>query len=593
MISAQFLAEWAIRSSILISIGALLPRLLKVKDATVKLSVCLAVVCGSLAMPLLSTAIPKWPLSIAPVAAAKTQLVVPASIATYGDVLQSAQRSTESTIHIGWGTAALAIYALVAGWLLLRLTAGMLVVRNLRRRSRPTGLSANGVEVRESEHVPSPLTIGMLDPVIVLPVDWQEWQRAKLDAVLAHESSHVERRDPALQFLSSLHRALLWHNPLSWMLHRQIVRLAEEASDDAAVAVTRDRAFYAEMLLDFMQRGVRVNWQGVAMARYGNPGNRIDRILDSTMISAGVTRKGIAAILVLAAPLAYLTAAAVPTRVAQTRTEIVTEAPTAVRQDKAGRSTPTLMAAAQTAAKDRGSESGAIRRYMIFLGDSESGSWDSRDPVDQQGLRTRFGKRFAWFRQGGAEHVVTDASVLGDLERAMEPQRKVNAMQDQVNQLQAGVNRLQDTVNSHQNDINGEQNKVNLQQADMNAAQQQVNQRQNLMNRIQHAGQNEDKEAVIRELEKLLSELRASGKSTTQSDMNRLQAQVNEAQDRVNRMQQKMNDEQGRVNAEQHKVNVEQQKVNQEQHRVSAEFNRRVQEIFDSAIRRGLTQRVN
>ena len=94
-------------------------------------------------------------------------------------------------------------------------------------------------------------------PAIVLPGDWREWDAAKLDAVLAHERSHIRRRDPAVQVLSAIHRALLWHSPLSWFLHRRIVRVAEEASDDAAVAATRDRASYAEVLLEFMQRGVR------------------------------------------------------------------------------------------------------------------------------------------------------------------------------------------------------------------------------------------------------------------------------------------------------------------------------------------------
>ena len=136
---------------------------------------------------------------------------------------------------------------------------------------------------------------------------------AKLDAVLAHERSHIRRHDPAVQLLSAIHRALLWHSPLSWFLHRRIVRVAEEASDDAAVAATRDRASYAELLLDFVQRGARrASWQGVPMARYGRPDERIHRILDGTALSRGVTRWSVAAILALGSPLAYVVAAAHP-----------------------------------------------------------------------------------------------------------------------------------------------------------------------------------------------------------------------------------------------------------------------------------------
>jgi beta-lactamase regulating signal transducer with metallopeptidase domain len=88
--------------------------------------------------------------------------------------------------------------------------------------------------------------------VIVLPSDWRHWDEGKLDAVLAHERSHIRRHDPAVQLLSAIHRALLWHSPLSWFLHKRIVCVAEEASDDAALVATSDRAFYAETLLGFM-----------------------------------------------------------------------------------------------------------------------------------------------------------------------------------------------------------------------------------------------------------------------------------------------------------------------------------------------------
>jgi RND family efflux transporter MFP subunit len=120
-----------------------------------------------------------------------------------------------------------------------------------------------------------------------------------------------------VQLLSAIHRALLWYSPLSWFLHRRIVRVAEEASDDAAVAASGDRALYAEVLLDFMQgpggspvRGA--GWLGVPMSRYGRPDARIHRILDGTALSRGVTRWSVAAILAMGSPLAYVVAASGP-----------------------------------------------------------------------------------------------------------------------------------------------------------------------------------------------------------------------------------------------------------------------------------------
>ena len=115
-----------------------------------------------------------------------------------------------------------------------------------------------------------------------------------------------------MQLLSAIHRAVLWHTPASWLLHRRIVRVAEEVSDDEAIAISPDRASYAQVLLDFMQRGV--SRPGVPMARYGRQDERIGRILSGATLSRGVTRRSLAAIVILAAPVAYVTAAARPER---------------------------------------------------------------------------------------------------------------------------------------------------------------------------------------------------------------------------------------------------------------------------------------
>ena len=139
------------------------------------------------------------------------------------------------------------------------------------------------------------------------------WDAPKLDAISRMSGLASCVMIPLLQMLSVIHRALLWHSPLSWFLHQRIVRVAEEASDDAALAVTSDRASYAELLLEFMQRGIRgTNWMGVPMARYGRADQRILRILDGKTLSRGVTRWTVAAIVALSLPIAYVVAAVRP-----------------------------------------------------------------------------------------------------------------------------------------------------------------------------------------------------------------------------------------------------------------------------------------
>jgi uncharacterized protein (TIGR03435 family) len=195
--------------------------------------------------------------------------------------------------------------------MLLRLVASLLVGLRLLGRSRATGQVTGEIEIRESGDLAAPLTVGILRPAIVLPADWRDWDSMRLEAVLAHERSHIQRHDLWVQLLSGIHRALLWCSPLSWFLHRRIAQTAEEASDDAAVAAIRDHVLYAEMLLDFMQRGVwNAGFGGVSMARYGSPEKRIRRVLNSSAFSRGVTGRSVAAIVAVASPLAWVIATA-------------------------------------------------------------------------------------------------------------------------------------------------------------------------------------------------------------------------------------------------------------------------------------------
>ncbi len=343
MSAVPFLAGWALRSAMLISVGAFLLWVLRVKDPAVRLAAWIAMLCGSLAVPLLTTTLPEARLAAirvakpaAPARASGTLWALDQAALALGGA-DSGQRSGNSTggasvaPRYDWPRLALTIYFTLTAVLLLRLCAGLVLSGRLRRCSHPAGRTAEGIELLESDDVSGPLTLGIVRAAIVLPRDWRDWDGVKLDAVLAHERSHIARRDPAVQLLSAIHRALAWHNPLSWFLHRRIVRTAEEASDDAAVAAVRDRASYAAMLLEFMERGLRApKWQGVAMARYAKPEERIHRILEGTP-SRGITRWSVAAVLALASPLVFLAAAAhlerAPVQVSQAAAAAVLVAP--------------------------------------------------------------------------------------------------------------------------------------------------------------------------------------------------------------------------------------------------------------------------
>ena len=197
-----------------------------------------------------------------------------------------------------WALIAVAIYLAMAGLLLSRLFIGWIFGRRLiraavairdPRASLSLSLRAFPGHLREtpllaeSDAVLVPVTLGVARPVILLPADWREWDSDKLNAVLAHELSHIGRGDALMQRFTKLHRAIFWFSPLAWWLDRELARLAEEASDEAALAGGADRERYAEILVRFFETiragSGRVWWQGVSMAAGGDAARRVDRIL--------------------------------------------------------------------------------------------------------------------------------------------------------------------------------------------------------------------------------------------------------------------------------------------------------------------------
>jgi uncharacterized protein (TIGR03435 family) len=130
----------------------------------------------------------------------------------------------------------------------------------------------------------APVTVGWLQPIVILPVGWPEWPAAQLAVVLAHEQEHARRRDPLMQFLALLNRALFWFHPLAWWLERRLSALAEEACDAAVLERGHDPYDYSCYLLEMARTversGVRIKVLGMAMPGSSLP-QRIRQILSA------------------------------------------------------------------------------------------------------------------------------------------------------------------------------------------------------------------------------------------------------------------------------------------------------------------------
>ncbi len=237
---------------------------------------------------------------------------------------------------IQWSLIGAAVYVAITLLLLARLIVGIVFSRRLARSARTireqrvaqrlaSRTYASGLttvpRVAESELISVPVTVGAFRSTILLPAGWGEWDDAKLDAVIAHETSHVVRGDALTQRLSLLHRAIFWFSPLSWWLDRHLADLAELASDEAALSCGTDRNEYAKTLLGFFEAlqaaPGRVWWQGVSMAKAGQAEERVERILAweeaRGVVTMGLKKSISLAIIAIALPAVYVAASVRPT----------------------------------------------------------------------------------------------------------------------------------------------------------------------------------------------------------------------------------------------------------------------------------------
>jgi bla regulator protein BlaR1 len=120
--------------------------------------------------------------------------------------------------------------------------------------SRLAGFEASGLAVKCSPAQIEPALVGIFRPVLLLPEGIAERLGPdQLQAVLAHELCHRQRRDNLSGALHMLVEALFWFYPFVRWIGTRLVEERERACDEAVVAAGHDREGYAEAILDVCQ----------------------------------------------------------------------------------------------------------------------------------------------------------------------------------------------------------------------------------------------------------------------------------------------------------------------------------------------------
>lgn len=106
------------------------------------------------------------------------------------------------------------------------------------------------IQVFLSDTVTTPLTIGFLKPVILIPVaSINHLTTDQLEAVLLHELAHIKRYDYLVNIILSVVEISLFFNPFTQLLSKNIRKERENSCDDWVLQFQYDASLYAEALL--------------------------------------------------------------------------------------------------------------------------------------------------------------------------------------------------------------------------------------------------------------------------------------------------------------------------------------------------------
>jgi bla regulator protein blaR1 len=136
------------------------------------------------------------------------------------------------------------------------------------------------VKLAVSSLVSSPVTVGYLKPIILLPVAaMNQLTPAQVEAILLHELSHIRRYDYLLNFIVSVIHTLLYFNPFVKTFMNTIEAEREACCDEVVLQFGYDKVSYASALLHLEKNSGRHHPLALAAAGKQNLLTRIEKIV--------------------------------------------------------------------------------------------------------------------------------------------------------------------------------------------------------------------------------------------------------------------------------------------------------------------------
>lgn len=142
-------------------------------------------------------------------------------------------------------------------------------VLNIRRK----------IEIWMSELVESPVTVGFLKPVILIPVSMvNNLSVDQLESIIVHELAHIKRNDFLVNLCLTVGETLLFYHPFARLLGKHIRRDREYICDDTVLQFRYAPELYATALLQAERLRISRAQSVMVVAALSEKNALIDRV---------------------------------------------------------------------------------------------------------------------------------------------------------------------------------------------------------------------------------------------------------------------------------------------------------------------------
>jgi hypothetical protein len=147
------------------------------------------------------------------------------------------------------------------------------------RDAKPLALDSQ-VPIKVTTELLEPGLVGILRPVILVPESLtKRLSGPEIDAILAHELTHLRRRDNLLAMIHMLVEAVFWFHPLVWFVGARLCEERERACDEAVLDAGKKPLDYAQTIL----KVCRFYFRSPLACASGVSGSDLDRRITAIM----------------------------------------------------------------------------------------------------------------------------------------------------------------------------------------------------------------------------------------------------------------------------------------------------------------------